>query len=389
MFTEWNYLGSHHQPVGIGPFKLGHIAFHCPDVAGGGEVLREGASGFRVSDWIEDWFVFMRCNADHHTLNFIVGDQPEIHHIAFELKDMSHLQNACEMFALKKIPLLWGPVRPRPGPQRRHLSSQSRRADGRALYRAQPDEGRGARIFRAAALASRHAAISQDLEAHGVHHLGPAAGAGISPRQAPSPASDERMIFASGFHHAAGAVCSLARLREREGPAKREGEGWRYSPATRSRFASRMSNPPDCRRHSARRCRRRPAVRRGCLLDDAAVIQHHQAVHARDRRQPVRDGDHGAALHQRPSCSWIAASISESSAEVASSSTRIGASFRITRAMRDALALAARQLDAALADMRVVAAPPVPVLELEDEVVRLGARRAALHLVARDASGRP
>jgi len=33
------------------------------------------------------------------------------------------------------------------------------------------------------------------------------------------------------------------------------------------------------------------------------------------------------------SASWIAASISESSAEVASSRIRIGASFRITRAM--------------------------------------------------------
>ncbi len=55
--------------------------------------------GFKVSDWIEDWFVFMRCNADHHTVNFIKGDKIEMHHIAFELKDMSHMQTACEMFA--------------------------------------------------------------------------------------------------------------------------------------------------------------------------------------------------------------------------------------------------------------------------------------------------
>ena len=29
--------------------------------------------GFRISDWIGDFFVFMRCNADHHSVNFISG----------------------------------------------------------------------------------------------------------------------------------------------------------------------------------------------------------------------------------------------------------------------------------------------------------------------------
>jgi len=71
--------------------------------------------GFKVSDWIEDWFVFMRCNADHHTVNFIKGDNIEMHHMAFELKDMSHMQNACEMFAQRKIRILWGPLRHGPG----------------------------------------------------------------------------------------------------------------------------------------------------------------------------------------------------------------------------------------------------------------------------------
>ena len=114
LFSEWGYLGDHHQVNGIGPLKLGHIAFHVPDVAATAKFY-EQVMGFKVSDWIEDWFVFMRCNPDHHTVNFIKGDNPELHHLAFELKDMSHLQNACEMFAMKKIKLLWGPVRHGPG----------------------------------------------------------------------------------------------------------------------------------------------------------------------------------------------------------------------------------------------------------------------------------
>ena len=114
LFTEWKYLGSHHQVSGIGPLKLGHIAFHCPDVKAVADFYAK-VMGFKVSDWIDDWFVFMRCNTDHHTVNFIKGDKAELHHIAFELKDMSHMQNACEMFATKNIRILWGPLRHGPG----------------------------------------------------------------------------------------------------------------------------------------------------------------------------------------------------------------------------------------------------------------------------------
>ena len=71
--------------------------------------------GFRVSDWIGDFFVFMRCNADHHAVNFITGKNIEMHHIAFELRDFSHMQAACDLFGERKIPIIWGPVRLGPG----------------------------------------------------------------------------------------------------------------------------------------------------------------------------------------------------------------------------------------------------------------------------------
>jgi hypothetical protein len=40
-------------------------------------------------------------------------------------------------------------------------------------------------------------------------------------------------------------------------------------------------------------------LRMGAHLDDAALVHHHQPVHRGDGRQPVRDRDHGLALHQR------------------------------------------------------------------------------------------
>jgi len=114
LFTEWGYLGSHHQVRGVGPLKLGHIARAVEDP----KVMADfycRVLGFRVSDWIEDYFVFLRCNPDHHTVNFIAGPKVKMHHIAFEVKDFAHMQDACELLALRKMPINWGPVRHGPG----------------------------------------------------------------------------------------------------------------------------------------------------------------------------------------------------------------------------------------------------------------------------------
>src|SRR5271169_3916641 len=114
LFKEWSYLGKHLQPIGVGPLKLGHIAWVVTDPQKTAEFY-EKIMGFRVSDWIGDFFVFLRCNPDHHTVNFIRGPKTKMHHIAFEMKDFAHIQNACELLALRKIPINWGPVRHGPG----------------------------------------------------------------------------------------------------------------------------------------------------------------------------------------------------------------------------------------------------------------------------------
>jgi catechol 2,3-dioxygenase-like lactoylglutathione lyase family enzyme len=114
LFTEWNYLGSHHQVLGAGPLKLGHIAFLVEDPKAMADFYCR-VLGFRVSDWIEDYFVFLRCNPDHHALNFVRSSKTKMHHIAFEMKDFAHIQDACELLALRKMPINWGPVRHGPG----------------------------------------------------------------------------------------------------------------------------------------------------------------------------------------------------------------------------------------------------------------------------------
>jgi catechol 2,3-dioxygenase-like lactoylglutathione lyase family enzyme len=113
LFSDAKLTGS--RPVGgVAPHKLGHIAFLVPDAKAISDFYVE-ALGFRVSDWIEDWFVFMRCNTDHHTVNFFTGPDVTLHHIAFELKDFMHLQNSCEIMGQQRVPIIWGPLRHGPG----------------------------------------------------------------------------------------------------------------------------------------------------------------------------------------------------------------------------------------------------------------------------------
>ncbi len=114
LFSEWSYLGTQRAGAGIAPLKLGHVAFFVPDPTAIADFYQR-VLGFRVSDWIEDFFVFLRCNPDHHSVNFVRGDRVRMHHIAFELKDVAHLSNACDLLAQSKIPLVWGPLRFGPG----------------------------------------------------------------------------------------------------------------------------------------------------------------------------------------------------------------------------------------------------------------------------------
>jgi catechol 2,3-dioxygenase-like lactoylglutathione lyase family enzyme len=99
---------------GVIPRKLGHTAFFTPDIQATVKFYSE-VLGFRVSDWIGDFFVFMRCNPDHHTVNFLSGPQRGLHHIAFELNDWNHIKTACDLLPDHNLDLIWGPGRHGPG----------------------------------------------------------------------------------------------------------------------------------------------------------------------------------------------------------------------------------------------------------------------------------
>ena len=77
-------------PSGVRPQKLGHVCYFVRDVQATTEFYEQ--LGFRWSDWMGDFFVFLRCNADHHAREppqrFTAG---QLHHFAFELQDAGHV----------------------------------------------------------------------------------------------------------------------------------------------------------------------------------------------------------------------------------------------------------------------------------------------------------
>ena len=96
---------------GIVPQKIGHVATRTSSAEAVTEFY-ETALGFRWSDWMGDFFAFLRCNVDHHSVNFINASRPgQMHHYAFELEDVSHVTAACDALAARNVQMLWGPGR--------------------------------------------------------------------------------------------------------------------------------------------------------------------------------------------------------------------------------------------------------------------------------------
>jgi catechol 2,3-dioxygenase-like lactoylglutathione lyase family enzyme len=104
------------EPAGeLTPRKLGHVCYLVKDVQRALEFY-ERVLGFRWSDWIGDFFVFLRCNADHHSVNLLRSERNRrLHHIAYELRDWEQVKLACDRLPRDGFPLVWGPGRHGPG----------------------------------------------------------------------------------------------------------------------------------------------------------------------------------------------------------------------------------------------------------------------------------
>jgi catechol 2,3-dioxygenase-like lactoylglutathione lyase family enzyme len=114
LFSRWGFCKPVEPVRGLAVAKLGHVALYTPDPERAAKFF-ESVLGFRVSDRIEENFVFLRCGPEHHAMNFARGTEARIHHLAFELRDASHMHQACDLLGRNKFQILWGPVRHGPG----------------------------------------------------------------------------------------------------------------------------------------------------------------------------------------------------------------------------------------------------------------------------------
>jgi len=110
IFADCSFAPDDDTFTGVMPLKFGHIAYQCPDVQGLVKFYCD-VLGFRVSDWRSDFFAFLRCSRDHHTVNFLRDVKTAIHHIAFEVRDWSDIKRAGDILAKSNIKLTWGPLR--------------------------------------------------------------------------------------------------------------------------------------------------------------------------------------------------------------------------------------------------------------------------------------
>jgi catechol 2,3-dioxygenase-like lactoylglutathione lyase family enzyme len=110
VYAEYEFAQDKEKPIGIMPLKLGHVAYRCTDIQPVMKFYME-VLGFRLSDIRGDFFCFLRCNSDHHAINFVNDPKPQLHHIAFEVKDWPEIHRACDYLAKNKLLLVWGPGR--------------------------------------------------------------------------------------------------------------------------------------------------------------------------------------------------------------------------------------------------------------------------------------
>jgi len=91
------------------PERISHVVLHSPRhreaVAFFTDVL-----GFRVSDWLGDFMVFLRCNEWHHRIAVLPGP-PCLNHVAYDMPNVDEMMRGVARLRRLKTDCLWGPGR--------------------------------------------------------------------------------------------------------------------------------------------------------------------------------------------------------------------------------------------------------------------------------------
>jgi catechol 2,3-dioxygenase-like lactoylglutathione lyase family enzyme len=91
------------------PVGLSHVVLHSPDHKGLTKWY-EDVLGFKLSDWIGEFMVFLRCNPAHHRLAIMPG-KPALNHVAFDVASVDEMMRGLGRLTKEGVTLSWGPGR--------------------------------------------------------------------------------------------------------------------------------------------------------------------------------------------------------------------------------------------------------------------------------------
>ena len=102
-------------PRVVQPRRFGHITLRVADPKVTADFYTT-ILGFRISDWLGQDFVWMRCTPEHHGLAVSRHARaPMVHHISFHVRDINELIQQAEHLMRHDRILLYGPGRHGPG----------------------------------------------------------------------------------------------------------------------------------------------------------------------------------------------------------------------------------------------------------------------------------
>ncbi|GGD46257.1 oxidoreductase [Erythrobacter arachoides] len=91
------------------PVKISHIVLHSPDHKAMADFFCD-VLGFRVSDWLGDFMVFLRCNQAHHRIALLPGP-PCLNHVAYDMLTVDDMMRGANRLRKRGTDLRWGPGR--------------------------------------------------------------------------------------------------------------------------------------------------------------------------------------------------------------------------------------------------------------------------------------
>jgi catechol 2,3-dioxygenase-like lactoylglutathione lyase family enzyme len=101
-------------PRAVQPREIGHVTLLVDDPKVSVEFYTQ-ILGFRISDWFEDVFAWLRCNPQHHTVAVARLARVGMHHFAFNVVNFSEIAHLGDHLMRNGRHFLYGPGRHGPG----------------------------------------------------------------------------------------------------------------------------------------------------------------------------------------------------------------------------------------------------------------------------------